>query len=96
MTISLPWFWTLGHLAALVGMAMAGLHVYTRPRAGVIAGLLGGVLSAAWLAYILAEIEQSFFGVYRWLAWIVAFFAGYACGAGVVPLARSLWGLRGR
>jgi hypothetical protein len=78
MNISLPYLWVYGHLAAVVGAVLLLAHLLTRPRIAVAAGTCGGALSCAFLGFVLFSIEQSFFGIYRWLAWLVAFLAGYA------------------
>lgn len=88
MTISLPYLWIAGHLAAPVGLCLALYHLVTRGRLVGAWCVLGGLLSCALLAAILVAIEKSFFGVYQWLAWVVAFFAGYAVSAPAVYAVR--------
>lgn len=81
MTISLPYLWVIGHLAALIGVACLLANLFFRIRAVLVFSALAGLASCGLLAYILHDIGRSFFGVYQWLAWVVAFFAGYAVGA---------------
>ena len=88
MTISLPYLWMIGHLAALVGASCAVVHLFRRLRFVVLYGVVTGLASCGALAYILQDIGQSFFGAYRWLAWLVAFFAGYAVGSVLVGAGR--------
>lgn len=81
MTISLPYLWVAGHLAAPFGLCLSLYHLVRRSRLVGACCVLGGLLSCGLLAAILAAIEKSFFGVHQWLAWLVAFFAGYVASA---------------
>jgi hypothetical protein len=87
MSISLPWLWIVGHLAAMLGALLLVLHALMPARIPAIAGAVGGVVGIGVLGWILLAIDQSFFGVYRWLAWVVAFLAGYAAAALAAHLA---------
>lgn len=94
MTISLPYLWVAGHLAAPIGLCLALYHLLRRRRLVGAWCVLGGLLSCVVLAAILFAIEKSFFGVHQWLAWVVAFFAGYVASAPAAyaaAFARARW-----
>ncbi len=89
MVISLPWLWLAGHMAAAIGTLLLLVQL-VRPSKGIAAaGTVGGVAACAALAYILSELNQSFGGIYRGLAWGIAFLAGYAVIAGALHVASA-------
>ena len=83
MVISLPWLWVVGHLAAALGILLVLAQLAWPHRAIAMAGALGGAASCVTLAYILNDVNRSFGGTYEFLAWAIAFLAGYATVAGV-------------
>lgn len=88
MTISLPFLWIAGHLAAPVGALLLVLHFFMSQRIVVWLCVAGGVLSCAFLLYVMTAINQSFFGIYTGLAWVLAFLSGYLVAA---PFAYASW-----
>lgn len=83
MTISLPLLWLCGHLAAAPGAGAFLLHVLTGNRMVFIISSAGGAIACLALFFILMTTGKSFFGIYSVLAWVIAFFAGYAVAAPV-------------
>jgi hypothetical protein len=78
MTISLPHLWVFGHMAAMVGLVLVLVHLVMRDGRLLLVSSIGGALGCLALLGILLSIGKSFFGIYSVLAWIIAFFAGYA------------------
>jgi hypothetical protein len=81
MTISLPYVWVWGHCAAPFGTALLLFHVFRPQRLVVMAGTLGGTVSCAFLGYVLFTLGIGFSGIHRFLAWPIAFCAGYVVAA---------------
>ena len=92
ISISLPYLWIAGHLAAPFGAALVLYHLFRPTRLVVAACLAGGLISCAFLAYVLLSEGLGFSGPYQLLAWVVAFLAGYVAaspiGFGVLLAAR--------
>lgn len=91
MTISLPYLWIAGHLAAPIGALLVVFHCFTSQRIVTRLCVFGGVLSCAFLLFVMTAINQSFFGIYTVLAWALAFLSGYLMAA---PFAYAFWFFR--
>jgi hypothetical protein len=93
ITISLPYLWVAGHLTAPFGAALVLYHLFRPTRLVIAACIAGGLMSCAFLAYILFYTGLGFVGPYQFLAWAVAFLAGYVSaspfGFGVLLAERS-------
>jgi hypothetical protein len=92
ISISLPFLWVAGHLAAPFGAALMLYHLFRPTRPVVAACLAGGLIACAFLAYVLLSEGLGFSGPHQLLAWVVAFLAGYVAaspiGLGVSLAAR--------
>ncbi len=88
MTISLPYLFAAGLVAAPVGVLLLLAQLRWPNKPTLLAGVVGGVGTWLLLQYITATIEQAFMAWYKPAAWLIAFFAGYA------PAALAAYGLR--
>jgi hypothetical protein len=81
MTISLPYVWVAGHLAAPLGAILLLFHLFKPHRLAVSTSIVGGMVSCAFLAFVLFSEGKGFVGAYRFVAWLIAFLAGYLAAA---------------
>ena len=79
--ISLPHLFVFGLFLAGVGVLFVVAEAVHPVSAACTAGVVGGFLTCVLLAAILISIDIWFLGRYAYLAWLIAFLAGYAVAA---------------